>query len=65
MHMEEIPRRITGCVVLTGLLVVPCTPRWLWLIALKGGDMLKSGFTDWSSVKLALGAAGLKGRPLP
>lgn len=60
MTLERMIRAIAGTVVLISLALAQWVdPRWLWLTAFVGANLLQSAFTGWCLMEDILRKLGL------
>jgi hypothetical protein len=60
MTVERALRLIAGAIVLVSVvLAIYLDPKFLWLTAFVGANLLQSGFTNWCPMMTFLRKAGL------
>ncbi|MGP6159546.1 MAG: DUF2892 domain-containing protein [Vulcanimicrobiaceae bacterium] len=64
-RIESSLRSIAGAIVLLGLVLSLRDPRWLWLVAFVGLNLLQSGLTGWCLMSNLLGELGKRSSAMP
>ena len=61
MNIDRLVLRIAGCFILVSLLLsLVWSPKWLWFTAFVGANLIQASFTGFCPLAMILKSAGFK-----